>query len=74
MERVTHYFDESFLQTEEDSVNIDSKSHLSESIVEESSKELVVIYLINASYHEKWIQIFDNNSVSAKGLKEYQKG
>ena len=46
MERVTHYFDESFLRTEEDSVNTpskshlsDSKSHLSESIVEESSEE-----------------------------------
>ncbi|KAK8939833.1 hypothetical protein KSP40_PGU001303 [Platanthera guangdongensis] len=33
MEWVTHSFDESFLRTEEDSVNIDSKSHLSESIV-----------------------------------------
>ena len=37
IERVTHYFDESFLRTEEeDSVNTYSKSHLSESIVEES--------------------------------------
>ncbi|PKU87707.1 hypothetical protein MA16_Dca017767 [Dendrobium catenatum] len=74
MERVTHYFDESFLRTEEDSVKIDSKSHLSESIVEESSEELAVIYLIHASYHEKWIQIFDYYSVSAMGLKEYLKG
>ena len=55
MERVTHYFDESFLRTEEDSVNTpskshlsDSKSHLSESIVEESSEELAMIYLIHA--------------------------
>ena len=47
MERVTHYFDESFLRTEEDSVNTYSKSHLSESIVEESSEELAMIYLIH---------------------------
>ena len=45
---VTHYFDESFLRTEEDSVNTYSKSHLSESIVEESSEELAMIYLIHA--------------------------
>ncbi|KAK8934641.1 hypothetical protein KSP39_PZI014971 [Platanthera zijinensis] len=32
MEWVTHFVDESFLRTEEDSINIDSKSHLSESI------------------------------------------
>ena len=44
---VTHYFDESFLRTEEDSVNTYSKSHLSESIVEESSEELAMIYLIH---------------------------
>ena len=48
MERVTHYFDESFLRTEEDSANTYSKSHLSESIVEESSEELAMIYLIHA--------------------------
>ena len=42
-----HYFDESFLRTEEDSVNTYSKSHLSESIVEESSEELAMIYLIH---------------------------
>ncbi|CAA6670807.1 unnamed protein product [Spirodela intermedia] len=40
MERVTHYFDEYFLRTEEDSVNTRnlaySKSHLSKSIVKES--------------------------------------
>ncbi|CAA7407897.1 unnamed protein product [Spirodela intermedia] len=39
-ERVTHYFDEYFLRTEEDSVNTRnlaySKSHLSKSIVKES--------------------------------------
>ena len=54
MERVTHYldFDESFLRTEEDYVNTYSKSHLSDSIVEESptifSEELAMIYLIHA--------------------------
>jgi hypothetical protein len=48
MEWVTHYFDESFLRTEEDSVNTYLKSHLSESIVEESSEELAMIYLIHA--------------------------
>jgi hypothetical protein len=37
MERVTHYFDESFLRTEEDHVNTYSKSHLSDSIVGDSS-------------------------------------
>ena len=37
MERVTHDFDESFLRTEEDSVNTSSKSSLSDSIVEEST-------------------------------------
>jgi hypothetical protein len=30
MEGVTHYFDESFLRREEDSVNTSSKSHLSD--------------------------------------------
>ncbi|PKU64040.1 hypothetical protein MA16_Dca023101 [Dendrobium catenatum] len=69
MEWVTHYFDESFLRTEEDSIKIDLKSHLSESIVKESSEELAVIYLIHASYHEKWIQVFNYYSVSAMGLK-----
>ena len=52
MEWVTHYFDESFLRTEEDSVNTYSKSHLSDSVVEEStttfSEELAMIYLIHA--------------------------
>ena len=74
MERVPHYFDESFLRTEEDSVNTYSKSHLSESIVEESSEELAMIYLIHTQYHEKWIQIFDCYLVSAMGLKKYLKG
>ena len=47
---VTHYFDESFLRTEEDSVNTYSKSHLSESIVEDTifSEEFAMIYLIRA--------------------------
>ena len=49
---VTHYFDESFLRTEEDSVNTYSNSHLSDSVVEEStttfSEELAMIYLIHA--------------------------
>src|SRR3954467_14035286 len=42
-----------------------SLSHLSESIVEESSEELAMIYLIHTQYHEKWIQIFDCYLVSA---------
>ncbi|XP_020262731.1 uncharacterized protein LOC109838719 [Asparagus officinalis] len=42
MERVTHYFDESFLRTEEDSVNTYSKSHL----WGEGRRTLVFIYLI----------------------------
>ena len=33
---VTHYFDESFLRTEEDYVNTYSKSHLSDSVVEDT--------------------------------------
>ena len=33
---VTHYFDESFLRTEEDYVNTYSKYHLSDSIVEDT--------------------------------------
>ena len=33
---VTHYFDESFLRTEEDYGNTYSKSHLSDSIVEDA--------------------------------------
>ncbi|PPR86268.1 hypothetical protein GOBAR_AA34422 [Gossypium barbadense] len=33
---VTHYFDESFLRTEENYVNTYSKSHLSDSIVEDT--------------------------------------
>ena len=49
---MTHYFDESFLRTEEDSVNTYSNSHLSDSVVEEStttfSEELAMIYLIHA--------------------------
>ena len=50
MERVTHYFDESFLRTEEDYVNTYSKSHLSDSIVEDTifSEELAMRYLIHA--------------------------
>ena len=47
---VTHFFDESFLRTEEDYVNTYSKSHLSDSIVEDTifSKEFAMIYLIHA--------------------------
>jgi len=49
---VTHYFDESFLRTEEDYVNGNaySKSHLSDSIVEDTifSEECAMIYLIHA--------------------------
>ena len=48
----THYFDESFLRTEEDYVNTYSKSHLSDSIsiVEDTifSEEFAMIYLIHA--------------------------
>lgn len=47
---VTHYFDESFLRTEEDYGNTYSKSHLSDSIVEDTifSEELVMLYLIHS--------------------------
>ena len=47
---VTHFFDESFLRTEEDYVNTYSKSHLSDSIVEDTifSEEFAMIYLIHA--------------------------
>jgi hypothetical protein len=49
---VTHYyyFDESFLRTEEDYVNTYSKSHLSDSIVEDTIffEEFAMIYLIHA--------------------------
>ena len=50
---VTHYFDESFLRTEEDYVNTYSRSHLShlsDSIVEDTifSEEFAMIYLIHA--------------------------
>jgi len=47
---VTHYFDESFLRTEEDYVNTYSKSHLSDSIVERQifSEEFAMIFLIHA--------------------------
>jgi len=49
---VTHYFDfdESFLRTEEDYVNTYSKSHLSDSIVEDTnfSEEFAMIYPIHA--------------------------
>ena len=47
---VTHYFDESFLRTEEDYVNTYSKSHLSDSIVSSTifSEEFAMIYLIHA--------------------------
>ena len=47
---VTHYFDESFLGTEEDYGNTYSKSHLSDSIVEDTifSEEFDMIYLIHA--------------------------
>ena len=43
---VTHYFDESFLRTEEDYGKTYSKSHLSDSIVEDTifSEEFAVIY------------------------------
>jgi hypothetical protein len=48
--RVTHYFDESFLRTEEDYGNTYSKSHLSDSIVEDTifSEEFAMIYRIHA--------------------------
>ena len=47
---VTHYFDEKFLRTEEDYVNTYSKSHLSDSIVEDTmeSDEFAIIYLTHA--------------------------
>ena len=47
---VVHYFDESFLRTEEDYVNTYSKSHLSDSIVSSTnfSEEFAMIYLIHA--------------------------
>ena len=47
---VTHYFDESFLRTEEDYVNTYLKSHLLDSIVEDAifSEEFAMIYLIHA--------------------------
>lgn len=43
---VVHYFDESFLRTEEDYVNTYSKSHLSDSIVSSTnfSEEFAMIY------------------------------
>ena len=45
---VTHYFDEFFFHTEEDNVNTYSKSHLLDSIVEDTqfSEEFAMIYLI----------------------------
>jgi hypothetical protein len=47
---VTHYFDESFLRTEEDYGNTYSKSHLSDSIVEDTifSEEFAMLYRIHA--------------------------
>jgi hypothetical protein len=47
---VTHYFDDSFLRTEEDYGKTYSKSHLSDSIVEDIifSEEFAMIYLIHA--------------------------
>ncbi|KAL8192763.1 hypothetical protein R6Q57_027211 [Mikania cordata] len=47
---VTHYFDESFLRTEDDYGNTYSKSHLSDSIVKDKifSEEFAMIYLIHA--------------------------
>ncbi|GLR00158.1 hypothetical protein GCM10007863_45780 [Dyella mobilis] len=52
MDRVTHYFEESFLEAKANSVNSSPKYHLSDSIVEESptifSEELARIYLIHA--------------------------
>jgi len=47
---VTHYFDESFLRTEEDCGKTYSKSHLSDSIVEDTifSEEFAVIYPAHA--------------------------
>ncbi|GGI48784.1 hypothetical protein GCM10010932_34720 [Agromyces flavus] len=46
---MTHYFDESFLRTEEDYVKTYSKSHLSDSFVEDTifSEEFAMIYLIH---------------------------
>lgn len=69
---MTHSFDESFLRTE-DSVNTDSKSHLSDSVVEDtifSEEEFAMKYLIHEESHEKWIQIVDYYFVSAIGLKK----
>ena len=47
---VAHYFDESFLRTEEDYANTYSKSHLSDSTMEDTifSEEFAMIYLIHA--------------------------
>ena len=47
---VTHYFDESFLRTEEDYGNNYPESHLSDSIVEDTmeSDEFAIIYLTHA--------------------------
>ena len=47
---VAHYFDESFLRTEEDYVNTYSKSHLSDSGISSTifSEKLAMIYLIHA--------------------------
>jgi len=74
---VTHYFDKKFLRTEEDYVNTYSKSHLSDSIVEDTifSEEFAMIYMIYIEYHEKWIPIFGCylDLVSAIGLKKYLK-
>ena len=72
---VTHYFDESFLRTEEDYVNTYSKYHLSYSIVEDTifSEEFAMILCMDQIYHEKWIKIFGCYLVSAIGLKKYLK-
>jgi len=47
---VTHYFDESFLQTKKDYGNNYPESHFSDSIVEDTMKsdEFAIIYLIHA--------------------------
>lgn len=47
---VAHCFDESFLPTKEDTVKTYIKSHLSESIVEESSKELGIMLLFKTIF------------------------
>ena len=55
---VTHFFDESFLRTEEDYVNTYSKSHLSDSIVEDTifSEEFAMILCMDQIYHGEFFR------------------